>query len=153
MMECKRCAELKDSDLFYRNDSTCKECRKRMVRENRARKADYYREYDRQRFKNDPRVLARHKRYQSTEAGKASLKKSRTKWQETNAIKRGANLMVCNAVRDGRLKKQYECSECGAGKWRVHGHHDDYAFPLVVRWLCSQCHTQWHKENGPGKNG
>jgi len=152
-MVCKRCFESKNDDLFYPKDSTCKECRKRMVRENRAAKIEYYREYDRHRFQNDPRVVARHKRYQATDKGVLSLSKAKAKWTENNAIKRGASFMVNNAVRDGRLEKQYVCSECGTNKGRIHGHHDDYAFPLVVRWLCSKCHTEWHKENGPGKNG
>jgi ribosomal protein S27AE len=139
-------------DDYYPNDSTCKECRKQLVRENRAKNADYYRNYDKKRFKEDPRVSERHKKYQQTEAGKASIDKSKKKWTAQNPVKRSAAWMVGNAVRDGRLMKQYSCSECGSGG-RIHGHHDDYAFPLVVRWLCGKCHTQWHHENGQGKNG
>lgn len=154
-MECKGqygCGKEKKADDFYGTDTTCKECRKAAVRNNRAAKSEYYREYDRNRFRDDPRVIARHKRYQATDAGKASLRKARDKWGRLSPIKRGASNIVNYAVRAGRLSKPYECSECGAGG-RIHGHHDDYAFPLVVRWLCSSCHTAWHKENGSGANG
>jgi hypothetical protein len=39
-----------------------------------------------------------------------------------------------------------KCSECGT-KARLDGHHDDYAKPLSVRWLCRGCHQRWHAEN------
>lgn len=138
---------------FYPADRTCKECRKAKVRANRAGKAEYYKAYDRERFQNDPRVKARIDRYSKTEEGKASIKKAKKKWVEANASKRHANVMVGNAVRDKRIEKSDCCESCGESHPRIHGHHDDYAFPLVVRWLCPLCHTQWHKINGPGLNG
>lgn len=153
MKTCKRCSAYKIEDDFYANDSTCKECRKAMVRENRARKANYYREYDRKRFKEDPRVRQRHIRYQSTERGKESLGKSKRKYIDKNPAKRAAHAILGNAVRDGRIEKPSFCENCGTGKGRIHGHHDDYAYPLSVRWLCPKCHTEWHAENGEAKNG
>ena len=102
--------------------------------------------------KNDPRVKARHLKYQATDEGKESIKKSKLKWHESNPIKKGASTMVGNYVRDGRLTKPNKCSECKTKPGRLHGHHDDYALPLVVRWLCPKCHNNWHKENGEGKN-
>ena len=46
------------------------------------------------------------------------------------------------ARRSGRLKPS-PCEMCGAPK--VHGHHDDYTRPLVVRWLCQKCHAALHE--------
>jgi hypothetical protein len=150
-MKCVKCKKEK-GDEFYSKDKTCKDCRKFAVRENRRLRAGHYREYDKKRFKEDPKVKARHKRYQATDAGKESIRKSKKRWQESNPIKRGANTMIGNAVRDGRLQKPSACQSCESEPKRLHGHHDDYAFPLVVRWLCPGCHNKWHKENGEGLN-
>lgn len=43
------------------------------------------------------------------------------------------------AVRVGRLIRPTACDRCGAGG-RIEAHHRDYAKPLEVEWLCSQCH-------------
>jgi len=159
MKECFKCHEKKPLKDFYKHpkmpDGTvnkCKECNKQDVRDNRAAKIEQYRAYDAHRFQNDSRVKARHKAYQQTPEGKASMAKSKEKWQEANTIKRSAAIMVGNAVRDGRLTKPDRCSKCGA-VGRIHGHHNDYAKPLKVRWLCSKCHTAWHRRYGQGKNG
>ena len=61
--------------------------------------------------------------------------------------------------RAGRLSKRAlinstikrgPCEACGY----QHGeaHHDDYAKPLEVRWLCRSCHQKHHSKFGPGKN-
>ena len=152
-MECAKKIVPDCSDEFYPNDKTCKECRKALVRQNRAKNVEYYREYDRKRFKEDPKIRERHKRYQATPAGMASTRKAKAKWEARSPIKKGASTMVGNAVRDGRLIKPDCCSECGQQHHRIHGHHDDYAFPLIVRWLCPKCHIAWHQENGEGLNG
>lgn len=149
-MKCVRCEKEKGAE-FYKNDSSCKDCRKDLVRKNRADKAEYYRAYDRKRFQEDPRVKARHKRYQQTEVGMDAARRAKRKYHEQNPVKRAAHTILGNAVRDGRIKKPPACSECGH-EGRVHGHHDDYAEPLKVKWLCPKCHTQWHNENGEGEH-
>ena len=152
MKICKKCDSEKQVSEFYKNDSSCKECRKAMVRENRAIKADYYREYDRQRFKSDPRVKERHARYLSTEKGMQASIEAKRKWMESNPVKRAAQTILGNAVRDKRIKKPGFCESCGK-TGRIHGHHCDYAKPLDVIWLCPKCHKEWHEKNGEGLNG
>ena len=53
------------------------------------------------------------------------------------------------ARREGRLQMQ-PCEACGEPK--AEAHHDDYAEPLQVRWLCRSCHRGWHAQHGPGLN-
>lgn len=61
-----------------------------------------------------------------------------------------AHALVNNAIRNGKLFKE-PCVICGTTR-RIHAHHDDYAKPLNVRWMCSAHHHQWHSENGEALN-
>lgn len=144
---CKVCGVTSDAAEFYKSvNSRCKECHKRKVRENRAEKAGYYRTYDAYRYQSDPRVKERHSRYAKTEAGKASLSAAREKWQERNADKRAAHVILGNAVRDGRVFKPDSCQSCGDTGCRIEGHHHDYTKPLDVKWLCRSCHVEEHRK-------
>lgn len=156
---CFKCNESLPLTEFYKHSgmadghlNKCKKCTKKDTKENIQKNHDYYIEYDRNRANLPHRVEARLK-YAQTEAGKLAFRKAQEKWQTENVIKRAASLIVNNAIRDGKLKKEYQCQECGANEGRIHGHHDDYSYPLSVRWLCSKCHSAWHKENGSGING
>lgn len=51
-------------------------------------------------------------------------------------------------IRKGELKKG-KCEMCGASEGRIEAHHDDYNHPLKVRWLCVECHKEWHTHNEP----
>jgi hypothetical protein len=46
------------------------------------------------------------------------------------------------AVKDGRINKG-RCVVCGSKK--VVGHHENYAKPLKVTWLCQKHHVHLHK--------
>ena len=142
---CSICGTTAATSEFYAGVNTrCKECHKAKVRDNRAAKRDYYRKYDANRFRNDPRVKDRHRRYNSTEGGKASLDRARAKWREANAEKRAAHVILGNAVKYGKIVKPNTCSACGAGGV-IDGHHTDYSLPLVVKWLCRKCHAAEHR--------
>ncbi len=143
--ECFKCKETKPLSNFYKHGemkdghvNKCKECNKRDVIANYRANIEHYREYERKRELHPHR--------------KEFKKKSSKSWTKRNPIKRLASTMIGNAVRDGRLQKPSACASCESEPKRLHGHHDDYAFPLVVRWLCPGCHNKWHKENGEGLN-
>jgi len=155
---CFKCGEEKYLSAFYKHKmmadgrvNKCIECNKRDNRENRASNIEYYREYDKNRGMKEHRVKARDE-YAKTPEGHAAYKRAHEKYSRNNPIKKGASTIVGNAVRDGKLEKPDSCEKCGSKPSRLHGHHDDYAFPLSVRWLCPGCHSQWHKKNGEGKN-
>lgn len=55
--------------------------------------------------------------------------------------KHAARLVVNNAVRDGRLKKE-PCAVCGSSDSEAH--HEDYSKPLDVIWYCPKHHAERH---------
>jgi len=136
---CFKCKKLKVIYDFYSHPSMpdgyvnkCKECNKKDVRENRILKIEYYRSYDRER-------------------GSRQSKEYLSKYREKYPKKYKSHNMVNNAIRDGRLKKEDSCQNCRS-KLYIHAHHDDYNFPLSIRWLCAICHNEWHEKNGEAKN-
>lgn len=144
---CKVCGVTSDVAEFYSGvTSRCKACHKRLVRENRASKIEYYRAYDAERYQKDPRVRERHDRYRSTPEGIASIRAAQKKWDSQNQEKKAAHTLLHRAVKSGRICKPDVCQECGDGG-RIHGHHHDYAFPLDVKWLCQRCHWKEHKSD------
>jgi len=138
--KCFKCGEVKDLSFFYKHPAMsdghvnkCKECNKKDVRDNRKKNIDYYREYARGKgCKHKPGYLRN--------------------YRNEFPMKYAAHTMVSNAVRDGRILKVDACESCGCNHDFIHGHHDDYAMPLVVRWLCPPCHKEWHAINGEAKN-
>jgi hypothetical protein len=104
-------------------------------------------EYDKARLRDPKRMKARLE-YQKTK-GKDKHNAATRKWVANNTIKRAAHILVGNAIRDGMLVKK-NCEKCNSEK--SNAHHDDYAKPLDVIWLCDDHHKIWHKENGEGLN-
>lgn len=69
----------------------------------------------------------------------------REKWRTGNS-----GLKVWKALRDGVLfRGPCEQAHIGECDGIMHAHHDDYDFPLTVRWLCQHHHAQWHETNTP----
>lgn len=144
MKTCRECGLEKSEDLFYKGHRRCKSCYCEEVRRHRLEKSDHYKDYDRNRAGRSDRVEAR-ARYQKTEKGKLRSAEAKKRWIENNVVKRGAHVLVGNAIRIGILVKPESCSRCqSSGK--VSAHHDDYSKPLEVRWLCSTCHAEHHKQ-------
>ena len=146
MKVCFKCDTKKPLSEFYKHSqmadghvNKCKKCNKKDVQKNYRVNIDHYKEYDKARGKLPYR-----------KAGKAA---SLSKWRSRNPIKRMASQIVNNAVRDGKIIKPELCEGCESKPIRLHGHHDDYAYALVVRWLCPGCHNKWHQINGEGLNG
>jgi hypothetical protein len=72
---------------------------------------------------------------------KDRVAKSITRYQRANPEKTQASRAVRNAVSRNNLVR-LPCEVCGNPK--THGHHEDYAKQLEVRWLCPLHHAQRH---------
>lgn len=53
--------------------------------------------------------------------------------------------LVNMRIRRGRMIRPDHCGQCGKVGC-VDAHHDDYAKPDQVRWLCRSCHMKTHVE-------
>jgi hypothetical protein len=109
--------------------SACKECLK-------ARDAE--------RYQREKTVRsARQKEYIKTPDGKAAHAKAVEKWKSENKVRRAAQVILGNAVRDGRVTPWPVCAmpECCS---KPEAHHPDYDRPLDVVWLCPAHHKQAH---------
>ncbi len=140
MKHCNNCNTEKEGDQFHKRKASidglaarCKSCQKK---------------YDKARATNPNRVLAR-LAYSKTEAGLIAGARAKKKYIESNPVKRRAHNITSNAIRDRKLFKE-PCEVCSNNM--VHAHHDDYAKPLNVRWLCPVHHQEWHDNNGEGLN-
>lgn len=71
-------------------------------------------------------------------------KRKRTYNRRYEPKKQKARWLVHQAVNKGELVRPAECDQCGRGKCRIEGHHEDYDKPLDVEWLCKSCHSYRH---------
>lgn len=130
MKRCRLCGEEKPVSEFYKGLAQCKPCYRAKVTANRKANIEHYRAYDRDR-------------------GSRQSDNYLKEYRERFPNKYRAHNLVNNSLRDGKLFKE-PCEVCGAD--RGVAHHDDYAKPLNVRWLCQAHHKQWHAANGEGLN-
>jgi len=132
--QCFKCGEAKPLSEFYRHPMTsdgylgkCKECTKKDVAVNYAKRREQYAAYERERFQR-PERKKKCLLYQA----------SRRRKQRKKYFARQA---VSNAIRDGRLVRQ-PCDVCGDEN--AQAHHDDYNRSLDVVWLCRKHHLERH---------
>lgn len=77
---------------------------------------------------------------------------NRRRTQTYSPERRRAAVLVQAALFKGELEPQ-PCEVCGeARNYYIVAHHDDYAAPLDVRWLCRTDHKHHHNQFGPGRN-
>lgn len=146
---CFKCHQVKPLTEFYSHSemadgrlNKCKECTKRENKENRQSKLYQYREYDRKRYRDNPKRKAQLQTYSKTEQRKTVAKKSRLKYIINNPQKHKAHVAIQNALVTGKVIK-CPCEICG--EVNVHAHHEDYSKPLDVIWLCPKHHAWIHQ--------
>lgn len=63
-----------------------------------------------------------------------------------------AKQAIARLITAGRICSPWVCENCHTVE-KLDAHHDDYAYPLQIRWLCRSCHQRWHAEHGEAPNG
>lgn len=141
MKLCGICKTDKDESLFGKRSASldglsnkCKACQKA---------------YDSARSKDEYRKAQR-AIYAQTDEGKLAGDKAKAEYRKRNPVKAKAHAIVARSIRSGKLFK-LPCEICRSEEI-IHAHHDDYAKPLNVRWLCPMHHQEWHDKNGEGLN-
>lgn len=153
MKKCFKCGIEKELSCFYVHKqmadghlNKCIECAKKDVMIYRDENIEKIREYDRQRGKSPKRLeIGRNRQRNMSPEQRRKRNESRKKWIIENQNKKAAQTILGNAVRDKRIQKPDICSRCGL-KGKIHGHHEDYSFPLSVKWLCPLCHGKEHRQ-------
>jgi hypothetical protein len=134
---CFKCGKDKPRTEFYTHRrmadgllGKCKDCTKAYEKERRRRLVSQIVAYE----KRPDRVLAK----------RQSNARSQRRARVRNPAQIKARKAVANALQRGKLQRG-ACEVCGATK--VQGHHEDYARPLEVRWLCFRHHRELHGQS------
>lgn len=133
LWQCTECTQYLPTESFFCSKrppgitSRCRKChgQESIRTRNRDLKNKVNREYMRRARKTNPDKYRLRERL----AGQARLGTEKTKARE----------ILNHAVKSGKVRKPTNCSQCGKMR-RLTAHHDDYSKPLVVRWLCYECH-------------
>lgn len=159
---CSKCHEQKPLPAFSPDrrsrdgrHSQCRECKReaaalrlathgdhvrQLARQDYARHAEERKAYQRAyRRANRPKLRAYFKNYRQAE--RARIGRLQRRWNEANPEKRRAHSALWSAIRAGRVARRAICDECQSAH-HIEAHHDDYAQPLIVRWLCALCHEE-----------
>ncbi len=152
---CRRCKLEKPRSEFTKcplaSDGLrywCKECEKSYAREynNRPERKEYNRKHRelltaRGYWKEHEKEYLQRpgKREQRNEAKRLYMQRPEVR------IKNFARWYTNHQIEKGNLKRE-PCAFCGAEYGEAH--HLDYNQPLLVVWLCSNCHREVHLKEG-----
>ena len=135
MKTCSRCGKSQPITEFGKNSGMadgylhqCKTCKRIQLRSYRIENRESVRAYQHS-WEQKPEVKER-------------TKIRLAEWKKNNKKKRHAQVVIGNAVRDGKITPQ-PCFICGE---KAHAHHPDYSAPMDVVWLCPPHHMQVHQE-------
>ena len=146
MKTCFKCHQSKPLNEYYKHPQMgdghlgkCKDCTRKDVADRVALKsavdlAWVLSERERHRLKAE--------RHRNEGRPKKQRSEPKAEWCKRNPEKKAAATLLAGAIKSGRLQRQ-PCEKCGA---KAQAHHDDYAKPLDVRWLCPKHHGEHHRQ-------
>lgn len=98
--------------------------------------------------KHQEREKARKRKYHRSldENGKQRVRERVKIWKKNNPEKTLAHRAIEKAIKTNKLVKPEQCTFCKKVR-RLDAHHEDYENPLLVVWLCRDCHAKKHSKN------
>jgi len=165
-LRCSSCGRILPSAEFHKNSRyargrsyQCKECKKKWSQSESGKKSKrrsrvkIYERYTsneagRSKLKkwaeDHRRRLGQTKRRKLPDSAvKAARKKVRSRSYQRNKEKENARTYLGKAIRAKIILRPSRCGKCFK-ECKPQGHHDDYAEPYDVEWLCVECHTKKH---------
>lgn len=139
--QCKPCRREYCNEWYARNKPSPKGRKPADLERRKKYKAEWYqrnKERTMAAMRSNPVRLA---------ARRASARASyqRRKLDPQARAKIRARQAINSEVKYGRVTR-LPCEVCGEPK--TEAHHDDYAKPLEVRWLCKTHHEEHHRKDG-----
>lgn len=139
---CKRCGTIYPAEVWHKNHHACPPCRAKEKREQLIQKR-LAGERDKRAFSEECRANAKAYRARPEVKARMNEQKRRKREEIGEQQKIVARSRVYSAIRTGDVTPQ-PCARCGASP--AHAHHEDYAKPLEVMWLCHIHHAERHLE-------
>ena len=153
MRKCKKCGETKSiKDFYLSNRVSCKECLKERTILWQKNNLQRFKEHSAKQIakrRTDPDYRKKQAKFYRKWYAKYGRKRAKNHqemnnlWRKLNPEKCKTGQLVRIALKLGKLKKPKHCSKCRL-KRKLVAHHDNYEFPLKVRWLCYSCHKNLH---------
>jgi hypothetical protein len=170
MKVCRKCSKTKEIEKFSKDKrrkdghgSYCKECdnirnRERYDPEKAQIWAKKYAEsgaFRTPEFREKNKVKCReYRRNNPEQASLHSLrwaqnnrekrKAYQKKWRKSNLKQKAANSYLQQRIKKGLMERGSVCEDCN-NQGKMEAHHNDYAKPLEVNWLCRRCHMKRHR--------
>jgi hypothetical protein len=162
---CKLCVKNKPYNSKESIKQTAKKSYQKRIKENpdfykkyREKNIEKVKEWDRKKYLNqmatnpekrrhDSKMWYRKQKQLDPDFNKKLYQRQREKvlsYQKKNypknRIKVNARMLVRGHVKKGWLYRPKNCTHCHIEVKRIEAHHEDYAKPLEVIWLCNACH-------------
>ena len=137
----RQLAEVREREKHYQQSANGREqSAKRQKRYRESEKGQSY--YARWRRSEEARRTAARsrKKYRASERGRKAIRAADRRRYRIAPKKKRARALAYHALKIGKLIAR-GCEVCGIP---AQAHHDDYAEPLKVRWLCFEHHLEEH---------
>lgn len=76
----------------------------------------------------------------------AKIRASKVTPESSRQLRVRAQGLVNSRIKRGAIERPNACAECGK-VGRVDAHHEDYAKPAEVEFLCRSCHMKRHTKH------